>query len=802
MTKGEVPTMASEEQATNAAAEQNKAAEERAAPVEQAEAAAAKADQRQPMAEAAVAAAVLADEPVAVQAPVEMASLAEAVVKTAEIDEDPKKAKKADDRDADADEAPVDLAMLPEVELLDAIAAADGARAMPGSEGEAGASLLGDEDGEGGFLIPLLAVVAVGLGVAVAVGGDDDDAPPAPPPPPPANVAPVITSGTTATIAENSPATTVVYDGAATDTGTITWTIGGADAAAFTIDAATGEVRFVASPDFEADASYTFTITATDSGGLTDTETVTVTVTDVAENAAPVLTSGATAEVEEGVATSEVVYAATATDADGDELTYSLSGADADAFEIDEETGEVRFVASPDFEEQDSYTFTVTVTDEAGATDTQEVTISVTDADDEAPVFSSDAEVDVDENIDIEDPIYTAVAADPDEGEVTYSLAGADADAFEIDAETGEVRFVASPDFEAQESYEITIVATDDEGDTSELDVTVNVNDLDDDNLPPTLEVDDAVSVAEDLDITTAVVTAVATDPEGGEVTFSLEGEDADAFEIDAEGNLTFVGQPDFETQAEYSVTIVATDEEGLETSQDVVITITDVADAAPVFEVLDPVSVAEDFDITTAVATAVATDPDGGDVTFSLEGEDADAFTIDAETGELLFVGQPDFETQTEYNVTIVATDDEGVEATQDLTVTITDVLDVIDLDEAFADSGEDLLTVDASTGDLTFIDGPEESFVEIEGFGEGDVLQFEEGAEISVSTGDDPNDLVIVVNEGGDISEITLVGVLPDDAGFIFDEETAELEAGLGDFIQVGALVDLAPPADSSFA
>ena len=41
---------------------------------------------------------------------------------------------------------------------------------------------------------------------------------------------------------------------------------------------------------------------------------------------------------------------AAATDADGDSLRYSLSGTDAALFTIDANTGEVRFMAAPDFE--------------------------------------------------------------------------------------------------------------------------------------------------------------------------------------------------------------------------------------------------------------------------------------------------------------------------------------------------------------------------------------------------------------------------------------------------------------------
>ena len=99
------------------------------------------------------------------------------------------------------------------------------------------------------------------------------------------NDAPVITSGATATVAENAPVTTVVYDANATDvdaTDVLRFSLTGADAALFTIDSATGEVRLVAPANFERRPTLTFTVVATDSvtPSLSASRDVTVTVTD------------------------------------------------------------------------------------------------------------------------------------------------------------------------------------------------------------------------------------------------------------------------------------------------------------------------------------------------------------------------------------------------------------------------------------------------------------------------------------------------------------------------------------------
>lgn len=100
-------------------------------------------------------------------------------------------------------------------------------------------------------------------------------------------------------------------------------------------------------------------------------------------NNAPVITSAATAQVDENVAAT--VYDATATDADGDTLTYSISpGGDSADFTINAATGEVTFINAPDFEapadanSDNIYQFTVAASDGA-AQATRAVSITVRD---------------------------------------------------------------------------------------------------------------------------------------------------------------------------------------------------------------------------------------------------------------------------------------------------------------------------------------------------------------------------------------------------------------------------------------
>ena len=115
-----------------------------------------------------------------------------------------------------------------------------------------------------------------------------------------------------------------------------------------------------------------------------------------ASNNEPYFTDNTAARsVAENTAAGEDVGAAvTATDDDGDTLTYALAGADAGAFDLDSSTGQLTVRDALDYEARASYTLTVTVSDGKDAAgeadnavdDTIAVTVSVLDVDEAGTV--------------------------------------------------------------------------------------------------------------------------------------------------------------------------------------------------------------------------------------------------------------------------------------------------------------------------------------------------------------------------------------------------------------------------------
>jgi hypothetical protein len=214
--------------------------------------------------------------------------------------------------------------------------------------------------------------------------------------PPAPNTAPVITSPAAVSLAENQAAVLDVEagDDADAEGAGLSYAItGGADAALFTIDPASGALAFRAAPDFEAPADagadnlYQVQVTVTDSGGLSAAQDIAVTVTDAAENTAPVITSPAAVSLAENQAAVLDVEAGDDADAEGAGLSYAITGgADAALFTIDPASGALAFRAAPDFEApadagaDNLYQVQVTVTDSGGLSAAQDIAVTVTDA--------------------------------------------------------------------------------------------------------------------------------------------------------------------------------------------------------------------------------------------------------------------------------------------------------------------------------------------------------------------------------------------------------------------------------------
>ncbi len=527
---------------------------------------------------------------------------------------------------------------------------------------------------------------------------------------PPLNSAPIFTEGvnTIRTVAENTAAGVNIGDVvAATDQDantTLTYTLSGTDAASFDIDSTNGQLKTKSALDFETKNAYSVTLTVSDGLG-TDTIAVTINISNV--NEAPIFAANSptTHTVPENTAAGENIGTAySATDVDGDTLTFSLSGPDASAYDIDSSTGQLKTKAALDYETKTSYSITITASDDTLA-DTITVTINITDVDENiAPVFTegSTATRSIVENTAANINIGTAVSAtDADNDTLTYTLGGTDAAAFDIDGTTGQLKTKAALDYETKTSYSITITASDDTlADT--ITVTINITDIDENIAPVFTEGSTATrSIAENTASDVNIGTAVsATDADINTLTYTLGGTDAAAFDIDGTtGQLKTKASLDYETKTSYSVTITVSDGKATD-SITVTINITDIDESvpnrAPVFTAGTSTtrSIAENTPAGANIGTAVsATDADGNTLSYKLSGRDASAFNIDNSIGQLKTKSALDYETKRVYSITITVSDG-SLTDTINVTISVTDVEEtivIIDTDETRQDQEPD---------------------------------------------------------------------------------------------------------------
>ncbi len=494
------------------------------------------------------------------------------------------------------------------------------------------------------------------------------------------NEAPAIASGSSFSISENQLAVTTVAASDPDGTAPSFSITGGADAALFAIDAATGALSFISAPDFEApgDAgannAYDVIVQVSD-GTLTDSKALTIAVTDVGET--PVITSnggGATASASVSENATAVLTVA-ATNPGSGALAYSISGgADAAKFAIDVATGALSFIAAPNFETPAdagaNNVYDVIVQASAGAAnDTQAIAVTVTNVN-EAPAITSGSSFAVVEN---QLAVATLAASDPDGTAPTFSIAGgADAALFTIDAATGALSFISAPDFEApgdagsNNVYDVTVQASDGSL-TGTKALTITVTDA---NEAPVITSNGGGATASALvaENATAVLTVAATNPGGGALAYSISGgADAAKFAIDAAtGALSFIAAPNFEVPGDagadnvYDVVVQAS-AGALNDTQALAVSVTN-ANEAPAITSGSSFSTLENQ---LAVTTVAASDPDGTAPTFTISGgADASLFTIDAATGALSFISAPDFEAPGDagsnnvYDVTVQASD------------------------------------------------------------------------------------------------------------------------------------------------
>ena len=531
---------------------------------------------------------------------------------------------------------------------------------------------------------------------------------------PVANAPPRFRGGSTWSVEEEAAGRDVGSPIRATDRDNDTLTYGiesSQDSALFEINTSTGQVRTVEALDFETTSGFlTFVITlhdGRDADGNADTtidarQTAIIRVTDVEENGVVTLSTEeaetgtpltATLEDGDGGVTGEMWLWARS--ANGQTDWTNISGATSSSY-------------TPTGADEDSFLrATVTYTDRRGAGKSAEaITGRRVPSENRSPNFPS-AEGGlrtIAENTPVGEDIGAPVAAeDPEDNQLTYTLAGTDAAAFTIVETTGQIRVKDALDFETKSSYSVTVEVHDG------LDGAGAMSTIIDDTQDVTITVENG----EELGVIT-LTTATGTIQARAEVTAVLEDDDGVTGSVTWQWARSPNGRTDWvniqgATSAAYTPTLGEDrgnylrarasydDGHGQDNTAEVVsarVGDPPPVNSPPVFPATEDGQreVAENAPGAAVGDPVAANDVNAGDsnvndpLAYSLTGTDAASFTIDGSTGQIsVATGVTlDYEGKKTYRVTVEVTDgrdqhgddDMGaIDARQSVTITVTDV-------------------------------------------------------------------------------------------------------------------------------
>ncbi|MEM9148250.1 MAG: cadherin domain-containing protein [Pseudomonadota bacterium] len=363
-----------------------------------------------------------------------------------------------------------------------------------------------------------------------------------------------------------------------------------------------------------------------------------------------------------------------ADDPEGEPITYAITSDPSGVFAIDGDRLEV--TTALDFEQVASYQVGISATDARGASTDQTFTISVININ-EPPTGLAFTNTPVSENAALFTVVGTITAFDPEGEMLTYTLNGDTGGALGISGDqvvvTGQLNAQTNP------TYDIEIIATDRQFNTTSANFTVRVTDVDE---PPANlalsdgEVDDGDPAG------TVVGTLSATDPDGLPVTFEITNSAGGLFALSG-SDIVLTDAIAFDDGAQRNITVVATDEGGNSIAEVFAITVAPPEDddtmtggsgsddnLPPTDLALSATDISTSGAVGDTVGTLSATDPEGSALTFALT--DAADGLVALDGDRLVLAAVPSIADGASRSVTVSVTDDAGAEISETFTLTV----------------------------------------------------------------------------------------------------------------------------------
>ncbi|WP_231582729.1 Calx-beta domain-containing protein [Pedobacter sp. BMA] len=461
----------------------------------------------------------------------------------------------------------------------------------------------------------------------------------------PVNDAPVATTPVNLTTNKNTPVSGAIT---ATDVDgdPLTYTAGTAPAHGTVVVNPDG--TFTYTPANNYSGNDTFTVVVSDGKGGTTTVTVNVLVAPT--NVAPVVTAPAFTTNEDTAYSGAV----TATDADGDALTFTVSTQPAHGTLVFNANGTYTYTPALNYNGTDS--FVVTVSDGKGGTTNATVNITVTPVND-APVATTPVNVNTLKNTPVNGSI---IATDVDGDPLTYTVGTPPANGTVVVNPDGTFTYTPNNNYSGNDTF--TVVVSDGKGGTATVTVNVSVTAT---NVPPVASAP-ALTTSEG---TPASGKITATDADGDVLTYTVTTQPSRGTVVmNPDGTYTYTPAPNYTGTDAF--TVVISDGKGGTAIVTVNVTVTPV-NHAPVASA-PAISTNEDTPVN---GTITASDVDGDPLTFTIATQPAHGTVVLNANGTYTYTPAANYNGPEVFTVTV--SDGKGGTTTVTINVTVVSVND-----------------------------------------------------------------------------------------------------------------------------
>ena len=573
----------------------------------------------------------------------------------------------------------------------------------------------------------------------------------------------------------------------------------------------------------------------------------------VSENQPPVFSSSDdSASFPEN--SKEVVYTASATDPDGSDISYYVSGGDdANHFSVDAASGDLSFLEAKDSESPDDsnrdgvYIVEIGVGDADGAASSMALTVRLEDIN-EAPIIAADQILNIDLSNSTDNSIGHIRAYDDDDKLENWTIVESSSDTLDSSGASntsdatdifsvssdGEITVDADNELSydvSAGSYALWFTVSDGVYTSAPEKVQVNVTDSSlsaeegtSDNLL-SIESDQSFAIEENSANNALVGTVKASglSSDTGLLVWEITGgNDGEAFTIDSDdGELRVANasELDYETGiTSYTLTLTVSDGSNISLPREVLIDLIEVNDEIPAIDDNQVLSVDENASDGALVGKVVASDADLNTVFqgwTSVSGNFDDAFYIDPDYGYVYIAdtNKLDYETEISHYWEIAVSDGKHLAESEVIEIRLVDVNDeppaiaqglFFDIDEN-ATNGTIVGVLSASDGDVhsgthyqdwSIVDGdPDKAFI-IDSDG---VIRVSNTDKIDYESSNLTYDLQITVSDGINTSPRQTVRVNINEVNDEAPSISAGLSFGVEENAAIGTFVGQVTASDS---